>query len=105
NLSRAAERLGITQPTLSLAIQRLETALGSEVFLRSRSGVQLTPSGKRLLQQATQLLHAWEKLRQQAQRDENEVRGRYTLGCHPSVGLYALPSFISHFLSQYPELE
>ena len=49
NLSRAAERLGITQPSLTLAIQRIEHSLGTDVLIRSKKGVVLTKAGRSLL--------------------------------------------------------
>jgi LysR family transcriptional regulator, cell division regulator len=105
NFSRAAERLGVTQPTLSLAMQRLEQAVGSRLFLRTKSGVQLTASGAKLACRAQDLYQAWDRLREETLKDEREIRGQYTIGCHPSVGLYALPSFLRYFLENYPALE
>src|SRR5687767_11488288 len=85
NISRAAERLGISQPTLSLAIQRLEDNFGAPLLIRTKSGVHLTHAGQKLVAQARVLLLEWEKIREDALRDENEIRGRYVIGCHPSV--------------------
>src|SRR5688500_16984767 len=94
NVSRAAERLGISQPTLSLAIQRLENSFGAPLLIRTKSGVKLTHAGQRLVTQARALVHEWEKIRGDALRDETEIRGRYIVGCHPSVALYSLPNFL-----------
>ncbi|MGZ3697945.1 MAG: LysR family transcriptional regulator [Bdellovibrionota bacterium] len=105
NISRAAERLGITQPSLSLAVQRLEDSFGLPLLLRGKSGVKLTQAGHRLLGQARSLLSEWERLRGDAIRDEEEVRGRYTLGCHPSVGLYTLPGTLPRLFKDHPGLE
>ena len=46
NISRAAERLGISQPSLSLSVQRIEESLGAKVFFRSKRGLAMTQSGK-----------------------------------------------------------
>jgi DNA-binding transcriptional LysR family regulator len=105
NFSRAAERLGVTQPSLSLAIQRLERSFGTPVFLRSKSGVILTKAGTRLLGRVDALLTDWERLREEAMKDETEIRGRYRIGCHPSVAMYSLPHFLPELLEQNPELE
>ncbi len=105
NVSRAAERLGISQPTLSLAVQRLEANFGAPLLIRTKSGVHLTHSGQKLVAQARLLLLEWERIREDALRDENEIRGRYIIGCHPSVALYSLPSFVSDLLAQNAELE
>lgn len=105
NISRAAERLGITQPTLSLAIQRLENALGTPLLLRGKTGVKLTKAGSRFAAQAKVLLDQWERLRSDAISEETEVRGRVSVGCHPSVALYTLGVFVPKLLAQYPDLE
>ena len=105
NVSRAAERLGISQPTLSLSIQRLEQALGTPLFLRGKSGVKLTKAGTKLVSQTRTLLGDWKKIVNDAKKDETEISGRYILGCHPSVALYTLPEFLPALLKQYPRLE
>lgn len=105
NLSRAAERLGIAQPTLSLAMQRLETAAKIKLLTRSKTGVQLTRAGTRFAAEAQVLLEQWETLVDEAQKDESDVRGRVTIGCHPSVALYALRDSLPVLLSRYPDLE
>jgi DNA-binding transcriptional LysR family regulator len=105
NISRAAERLGVTQPSLSLAIQRLERSFGTPVLIRSKSGVKLTKAGIRLFSRADGLLNDWHRLREEALKDENEIRGRYRIGCHPSVALYSLPHFLPDLLEASPELE
>lgn len=105
NVSRAAERLGISQPTLSLAIQRLEAGFGTPLLIRTKSGVRLTHAGTKLVAQARGLLHEWEKIRSDALKDEAEIRGRYVLGCHPSVAMYSLPLFMQSLLEENSSLE
>jgi LysR family transcriptional regulator, cell division regulator len=105
NVSRAAERLGISQPTLSLAIQRLEASLGTPLLIRSKSGVKLTHAGQKFLGRARQLVLEWERLRDDTLKEENEIRGRYVIGAHPSVALYAFPALIPELLSEHPSLE
>jgi DNA-binding transcriptional LysR family regulator len=104
NFSRAAERLGVTQPALSQAVQRLERSFGSPLFVRTRTGVQLTRSGHKLFSRGRKLLTEWEDLVQDTLRDETEVRGNYSLGCHPSVALYTLPQVLPELLRDHPEL-
>lgn len=105
NISRAAERLGITQPSLSSAMKRLEDALGVTLFIRGRSGVQLTKAGKELLGRGRLLLLNWEQLRADINKKETGVSGQYVIGCHPSVALYSLSKFLPYLLQKYPELE
>ena len=105
NLSRAAERLGISQPALSLAMQRLEHSFGVPLLIRGKTGVKATHQGQRLVHQARILLHEWEKIRESALRDHSEVSGIFTVGCHPSVALYSLPGILPALLKQHPKLE
>ncbi|OGQ16944.1 MAG: hypothetical protein A3B70_01540 [Deltaproteobacteria bacterium RIFCSPHIGHO2_02_FULL_40_11] len=105
NLTRASERLGITQPSLTLAIQRLEHAVGAPLLIRSKKGVVLTQAGQILFTQAQTLTDAWEKLKEKTLRSYMDVAGQYTIGCHPSVALYSLPHFMGDLLENYPHLE
>lgn len=105
NISRAAERLGISQPSLSLAVKRLEDAVGVELLIRSKSGVNLTRAGQKFVAQARQLLDEWDRLSGEAIRGESQLTGRYVIGCHPSVAMYSLPHFLPDLLRRYPEVE
>jgi len=105
NISRAAERLGISQPTLTLAVQKLESSMGVPLLVRTKTGVKLTQAGQKLASQARVLLHEWERIRNDAIKNEQEVTGRYIIGCHPSVALYCLPSILPKLLGEHPSLE
>lgn len=105
NLTHAANRLGVSQPSLTLAMQRLEQNVGTALFVRSRQGVKLTKAGDRLLLGVRQVLGQWEDLRQHSVDSMNEVRGRFLLGCHPSVARYSLPQFLPALLAKHSGLE
>jgi len=105
NISRAAERLGITQPTLSLSIQRLEQSIGTPLLLRGKTGVRLTRAGTRFAAQAQALLDQWAKMRNDARSEETEIKGSVSIGCHPSVALYSVPGFAVQILEAHPDLE
>lgn len=105
NFSRASERIGISQPSLSTAIKRLEQSLGTPLFIRSKTGVTLTPSGKRLLSHTKQLMQLWDTVKSASLASHHEIQGSFTLGCHPSVGLYALAKCLPNLLQKYPKLE
>ena len=105
SISRAAEQLGITQPSLSAAIKRLEDALGVLLLVREHSGVQLTRAGRELQRQGETLVTHWQQLKATLSKREQEPGGQYVLGCHPSVALYSLAHFLPQLLQQYPLLE
>lgn len=104
NVSRAAERLGISQPSLSLAMQRLEHATGAALLIRSKRGVALTQAGKQLLCHAKALLQSWEDTRAAAQASVKDIRGSYSIGSHPSVALALLSGFLPEMMSKHPHL-
>lgn len=105
NLSRAANRLGLSQPSLSLSIRRLETQIGVALLRRSRTGVELTPAGVQLASRAKRLVESWEQIGADAARSTNEVVGSYTIGCHVSVALYSLPSVLPKLVAEFPGLD
>ncbi len=105
NMSRAAERLGVTQPALSQSMKRLEIAFDQQLLLRGKGGVTLTKSGEKLFTGARALLDDWESLKEESAKDAENLRGRYSLGLHSSVALYTVKHFVPQLLNQYPGLE
>lgn len=105
NLSRAAERLGISQPSLTISIRRLEESLGADILIRHKRGVHLTQAGKQLLKHARQLLQQWEDMKSETLASAQQIQGHYTLGCHPSLAKYALPYFMPSLVRSFPKLE
>lgn len=105
NLSRAAERLGVSQPALSLSLKRLEANLGAVLFHRRHRGLDITPEGEDLLRECTRLMNDWAAIASEARRSKQEVRGRYRLGCHPSVAIYGLKDVVRDLYSDFPEIE
>lgn len=87
-LSAASEKLGLAQPSLSLAIKKLESELKVSLFFRGRNGIQLTPQGRNLLPEAEAALHLLEKIM------GGGPELRFSIGCHPSVGMFVLSSFL-----------
>jgi DNA-binding transcriptional LysR family regulator len=105
NITRAAERLGITQPSLTLAIRRLEEKSGIVLIERSTKGVHLTMKGAELLHAGARMIQEWEReTRIIAQGQETPI-GRYTLGIHVSAAQYILGTFLPQMLESFPELE
>jgi DNA-binding transcriptional LysR family regulator len=103
NFSRAASKLGVSQPSLSLAIKRLEKTIGANLFVRHKQGATLTPAGKKLYLQTKVLLDNWENIRLEAAASHQQIQGEITLGCHTTVARY-LRSFLPELLEQHPKL-
>ncbi len=102
NLSRAADRLGVGQPTLTQSIKRLEDIVGEQLFVRQRIGVRLTRSGQIFYEGCNDLLNLWNTLASTARKSETEVIGQFTIGCHPAVAQYSLPAIIPKLVKEYP---
>lgn len=105
NITRAAERLGITQPSLSIAMKRLEEGVGTDLFVRSKKGVRLTKAGMQLLNHANSFLQEWEDMKAKALASVNKVQGAFVIGCHVSVALGGLPRIVPRLLKEYPDLQ
>jgi DNA-binding transcriptional LysR family regulator len=105
NFSRTAERIGISQPSLSAAIKRLEHSLGVDLFIRSKHHVSLTHAGKKFLLHAIELQQLWDNTKTVCLAAHEEVQGQVVLGCHSSVAMYSLPKFLPSLLKKYPKLE
>ncbi len=105
HVSRAAERLGVTQPTLSHCLKRLEEEIGFELFLRSKKGLTLTAAGLRLSEQANELVAKWDDLLRVTQNEVESVSGMIRFGCHSAVAQYTLSKFMGAFLKKYPDIK
>lgn len=104
NFSRAAERIGISQPSLSASIKKLERAVGVELFFRDKHKVKLTIAGTRFLTHAKAMQQLWQASKASCYAAENEVQGRVILGCHVSLALCLLPSALSALIAAHPQL-
>ncbi len=105
HVSRAAERLGVTQPALSYSLNRIEQDLGTPLFLRSKKGIQLTPAGERFYEQAKVLQQQWEQIINAVSDEVNAPQGVIRLGCHTAVAQYTLPNFFPRFLKNYSKIK
>ena len=102
NLSRAAEKLFIAQPPLSLQIRHLEEELGVALFTRHPKGVRLTPAGESLLPEARQLLERAARLGDLARTGGASPGGSLTLGYVPSASGLVLPELMRQLRKRHP---
>ena len=98
NMLRASKRLGVTQPTLSIMLRKLETELDIDIFDRSTQPLRLTEAGKQVVKQAKEILKAAETLRQTVAEQRNLLTGRLKIGVIPTVAPYFVPRFLQYFL-------
>jgi LysR family hydrogen peroxide-inducible transcriptional activator len=101
---RAAERCGVSQPTLSAQIQHLEEVLGVKLFERSRGGVLLTAAGDEVVARARRVLVETEDLLAVATRARDPFAGRFRVGVIPTIAPYFLPEVTQVLAKEYPNL-
>lgn len=102
SMTAAAKSLRVSQPTLTVAMQSLEEELGTQLFLRDRSGVRVTATGRELLRHAEEVTFLLDRAAQRIQGLESDDAGEFTVGCHESLGAYFLPDFLARFLRAFP---
>lgn len=105
HLSHAAIRLGVTQPTLSQSLQRLEEKVGAQLFFRTKRGLIPTDFGNEFYLKAKTLLDAWEGLVNQPKNGVHGYEGRFRLGCHSAVAGYTVPRLLKRLNADAPRIE
>lgn len=101
----AAESCFVTQPTLSMQIQKLEEDLGAVLFDRAKQPIEPTPIGRIVLEQARIVVGEAKKLEQLIAQTRDEVAGPLRLGVIPTLAPSILPRFIAKFAEKYPRLD
>lgn len=104
NFGVAAEHCFVTQPTLSMMIQKLEDELGVRIFDRSKYRVAPTPLGELVIAQARKTLREAANVRELVRQERSQVAGDVRLGIIPTLAPYLLPLFLQSFLQQYPQV-
>jgi LysR family hydrogen peroxide-inducible transcriptional activator len=104
HFGKAAKRAFVSQPTLSVAIRKLENELGVTVFERNRGEARVTPIGRRIIDQAYRVLGEVDTLEMMAEQGRDELQGPLRLGLLYTVGPYLLPHLIPHLGQTTPEM-
>jgi LysR family hydrogen peroxide-inducible transcriptional activator len=105
NFAQAARECFVTQPTLSMQIQKLEDYLQVIVFDRSKSPIEPTPMGKKVLEMAKKVMTGANQIEELSKSLRGEVSGEFILGIIPTLAPYVLPLFVQKFIEEYPEVE
>ena len=104
-VTAAARALGLSQPAVTAAIHKLEEELETTLLLRTSRGVSLTATGHALLKHAQGMERAATVARREIGGLEDEPRGRFTIGCHESLGAYFLPPLFARFFAEHPAID
>ncbi len=103
HFAKAATQCHITQPSLSMQVQKLEEELGVQIFIRTNP-VTTTETGQIVIEQAKKILSEARTMHQLIHQEKNIVAGTLKIGIIPTLAPYLLPQFIQTFIRQYPQV-
>jgi DNA-binding transcriptional LysR family regulator len=104
SFSQAAERLGVTQPAVSLQVRALEERLGQTLLDRSGRRVEPTEAGLRLYRSAQRMLALEEQLYDEVAAESGELQGTLAIGASTGPGAHLVPLLLCEFQRDHPEL-
>lgn len=100
----AAEACGVTQPTLSAMIQKLEEELDVKIFSRDRKNITPTSIGEKIIRQAKIALNETQKIKEVVADESSSMNGNLRIGILPTIAPYLVPDFIYYFRKSYPNV-
>src|SRR4051812_47249370 len=103
HFAKAAASCHVTQPSLSMQVQKLEVELGVQVFIRTNP-VITTETGQIVIEQAKKILSEARMMQQLIHQEKNIVAGTLKIGIIPTLAPYLLPKFLQAFIKQYPQV-
>ena len=105
NFTVAAEHSFVTQPTLSMQIQKLEDQLGVKIFNRSKKPIELTEVGKKIVKQSKVIVDESNRIIDIVHQQKGYIGGEFKLGIIPTVMPTLLPMFLYNFTKKYPKVK
>ncbi len=104
NFTKASQQCHVTQPTLSMQIQKLEDELGVIIFDRNKKPIKVTEIGKKIIDQAKTIVNESARINDLVQQEKGYIGGDYKLGIIPTIIPTLLPMFLKNFIKKYPEV-
>ncbi len=105
NFTKAAQKTFVTQPTLSMQIQKLEDELDVLIFDRSKKPIELTEIGAKIVNQARNIVNEANRITDIVDQQKGYIGGEFRLGIIPTVMPTLLPMFLSNFIHKYPKVK
>jgi len=105
NFTKAAEKTFVTQPTLSMQIQKLEDELDVLIFDRSKKPIELTDVGLKIVTQARNIVNEANRISDIVDQQKGYIGGEFKLGVIPTVMPTLLPMFLRNFIKKYPKVK
>lgn len=104
NFTLAAEKCFVTQPTLSMQIQKLEEELEVKIFDRNKKPIQLTQVGQKIVDQAKNIIDEADRITDIIDQEKGFVGGEFRLGVIPTITPTLVPLFLATFIKRYPKV-
>jgi len=105
NFTKAAEHSFVTQPTLSMQIQKLEDELSIKIFDRSKKPIELTEVGKKIVAQAKNIVNESDRITDIIDQEKGFIGGEYKIGIIPTIMPTLLPMFLKTFIEKHPKVQ
>jgi LysR family hydrogen peroxide-inducible transcriptional activator len=105
NFTLAAEKCFVTQPTLSMQIQKIEEELNVQIFDRSKKPIQLTDIGQKIVTQAKNIVIEADRIKDIVEHQKGFIGGEFRLGIIPTIMPTLLPMFLNNFIKKYPKIK
>ncbi|MFH4967242.1 hydrogen peroxide-inducible genes activator [Gaetbulibacter sp. M240] len=105
NFTKAAEKCFVTQPTLSMQIQKLEEQLDVQIFDRSKKPIELTEVGKKIVKQARNIVNESYRIQDIVDQQKGFIGGEFKLGIIPTIMPTLLPMFLKTFIKRHPKVK
>ena len=105
NFTKAAQKVFVTQPTLSMQIQKLEEELEVQIFDRSKKPIQLTETGRKIVNQARNIVNESDRIQDIVDQQKGFIGGPFRIGIIPTVMPTLLPMFLNNFIRKYPKVK
>ena len=105
NFTKAAEKCFVTQPTLSMQIQKLEDELDVQIFDRSKKPIELTDVGRKIVTQAKNIVNESYRIQDIVDQQKGFIGGEFRLGIIPTVMPTLLPMFLKTFIKRFPKVK
>ena len=105
NFTKAAKKCFVTQPTLSMQIQKLEDQLDIQIFDRTKKPIELTEIGKKIVSQAKNIVNEADRIKDIVDQQKGFIGGEFKLGIIPTVMPTLLPMFLKTFIKRYPKVK
>ena len=105
NFTLAAEKCFVTQPTLSMQIQKIEEELNVLIFDRTKKPIQLTEIGQKIVNQAKNIVNEADRIKDIVEQQKGFIGGEFRLGIIPTIMPTLLPMFLNNFIKKYPKVK